>query len=257
MQLEVIEMTKIITSCPACNHKLKIASLKCEKCGMELKNDFELDEFSTLNSEQYQFLISFLKNKGNMKALQNELKISYPYAQKKLADLLKCLKIENEEENLAGEKDMKDWNYNKNSSIPSEIIKSKLKDNNGKAVVSSINGNMYEIKASNDGKSFLCDELPITPPYTYDVFDVIVELLVSKGGKAKKGMGRNAKLGEVNCEVDTVVGTIGKKYFKKNIGDSVYDPVFVLASVLEWAGIATNGRGYIELTNSYRARINM
>ena len=132
-----------------------------------------------------------------------------------------------------------------------------LKENNGKAVVSSINGNLYEIKASNDGKSFLCDELPITPPYTYDVFDIIVNLLVSKGGKAKKGMGRNAKLGEPNCEVDTVVGTIGKKYFKKNIGDSVLDPVFVLASVLEWAGIATNRRGYIELTDSYRARINL
>ena len=70
-------------------------------------------------------------------------------------------------------------------------------------------------------------------------------------------MGRNSKLGEPNCEIDTVVGTIGKKYFKKNIGDSVLDPVFVLASVLEWAGIATNRRGYIELTDSYRARINL
>ena len=52
---------------------------------------------------------------------------------------------------------MKNWNFNKNSSIPSEIIKAMLKENNGKAVVSSINGNLYEIKASNYGKSFLCD----------------------------------------------------------------------------------------------------
>lgn len=257
MVIEVIEMTDIIACCPACKHRLKITTLKCEKCGLELKNDFELDRFSTLDSEQYEFLISFLKNRGNMSALQNELKISYPYAQKKLSELLKSLKIESEEKNLAEENDMKNWNFNKNSSIPSEIIKAMLKENNGKAVVSSINGNLYEIKASNDGKSFLCDELPITPPYTYDVFDIIVNLLVSKGGKAKKGMGRNAKLGEPNCEIDTVVGTIGKKYFKKNIGDSVLDPVFVLASVLEWAGIATNRRGYIELTDSYRARINL
>ena len=37
------------------------------------------------------------------------------------------------------------------------------------------------------------------------------------------------------------------------MGDSVYDPVFVLAAVLEWADIAYNGRGYLELTENYCA----
>lgn len=44
-----------------------------------------------------------------------------------------------------------------------------------------------------------------------------------------------------------------KKYAGKREGDSVFDPVFVMAAVLEWAEIAHNERGYIELTAKYRA----
>ena len=33
---------------------------------------------------------------------------------------------------------------------------------------------------------------------------------------------------------------------------SVFDPVFVLAAVLEWAGIVINGRGELILTEAYR-----
>ena len=57
---------------------------------------------------------------------------------------------------------------------PSEIIKDKLLQNGGRAIVHSLTGKAYEIRSGNDGHSFLCDQLPIKPPYTYDVFDVIV-----------------------------------------------------------------------------------
>lgn len=79
---------------------------------------------------------------------------------------------------------------------PSEIIKEKILRNGGRAIVHSITGKPYEIRHCSDGKSFLCDQLPIKPPYTYDVFDVIVDLLVRQGGRAGKGAGRNAKLGQ-------------------------------------------------------------
>ena len=36
--------------------------------------------------------------------------------------------------------------------------------------------------------------------------------------------------------------------FKAPVGKYVFDPVFVLASVLDWAGIARNERGYLTLT---------
>ena len=83
----------------------------------------------------------------------------------------------------------------------------------------------------------------IKPNYEYRVFDVIVELLLENGGRARKGNGRNYKLGEPECDETTVVGAIAKYYAGKKYGDSVFDPVFVFAAVLEWAGIAHNERG--------------
>lgn len=135
----------------------------------------------------------------------------------------------------------------------SHIIRRKLYENGGKAIVYSLQGKAYEIRAEADDNAFTCDELPIKPPYEYRVFDIIVDLLERQGGKARKGMGRNFRLGEGHCTEDTIVGAIGLYYAGKKPGESVYDPVFVLAAVLDWAGIAHNRRGYLELTASYQA----
>ena len=75
----------------------------------------------------------------------------------------------------------------------------------------------------------------------------------ARKGMGRKGMGRNFRLGEGNCTIDTVVGAIGYYYAGKQPGDSVFDPVFVMAAILDWAGIAHNRRGYLELTANYRA----
>ena len=82
------------------------------------------------------------------------------------------------------------------------------------------------------------------------MFDAIVELLEKQGGRARKGSGRNHKLGEPGCEETTVVGTIAVHRGMK-AGQSVYDPVFVMAAVLEWAGIAQNGRGELILNSAH------
>ena len=127
---------------------------------------------------------------------------------------------------------------NTDSVKASEIIKYKIKKNDGRILVSSVRGNTYEIRAIN-------------PPYKYTVFDIMVETMLEQGGKALKGQGRNHRLGEPHCEVTTLVGAIGKHYAGKNEGEWVFDPIFVLAAVLEWTDIAHNGRGYLELTPSY------
>ena len=55
---------------------------------MELRNNFQLSKFDTLTDEQHTFLLAFLKNRGNLKTVQNELDISYPTAKKRLDELL-------------------------------------------------------------------------------------------------------------------------------------------------------------------------
>ncbi len=248
---------KLLSKCPACNGALKVRVLQCSDCGLELKNDFELSPFDGLNDEQNDFLLCFLRCRGNMSLLQNELNLSYAVAKRRLSELLVILGIAPDEQdnNNEGVIDVSNWITNSQSTKASEIIKTRLKESGGRAIVTSINGKTYEIIAEADGNSFFCSALPVKPNYTYAVFDVIVDLLLSQNGKAKKGFGRNAKLGEPKCEETTVVGAIGKNYAGHKPGDSVYDPVFVLSAVLDWAGIVHNERGYLELTAGYRSQL--
>ena len=249
-------MKKLISKCPCCNETLRVTTLQCPECGMEMKNDFELSAFDRLSNEQYAFLIEFLQQRGNLKNVQSELGVSYPTAKKKLDDLLSALELTQEaDEQEMEEIDMRNLVVNYNSTDASEIIKAKLLSCGGRVIVYSARGLPCEIWADADGKSFVSNKLPIKPNYEYRVFDVIVELLLANGGRARKGNGRNYKLGEPECDETTVVGAIAKNYAGKKNGDSVFDPVFVFAAILEWAGIAHNERGELVLTQNYRSML--
>ena len=221
---------------------------------MELKNDFEMSVFDTLSGEEYAFLMAFLRQRGNLKNVQSELEISYPTAKKKLDELLARLRLAEPEQEEIEMPSITKLTADRNSTRPSEIIKAKLLDNGGRVIVHTARGLPCEIIAAPDGKSFVSKKLPVKPPYEYKVFDAIVDLLIANGGRARKGNGRNYKLGHPECDENTVVGIVAI-YAGKKSGESVYDPVFVLAAVLEWAGIASNERGELVLTQSYRSKL--
>ena len=221
---------------------------------MELKNDFEMSVFDTLSGEEYAFLMAFLRQRGNLKNVQSELEISYPTAKKKLDELLARLRLAEPEQEEIGMPNISNLTAVRNSTKASEIIKAKLLDNGGRVLVHTARGLPCEIIAAPDGKSFVSKKLPVKPPYEYKVFDAIVDLLIANGGRARKGNGRNYKLGHPECDENTVVGIVAI-YAGKKSGESVYDPVFVLAAVLEWAGIASNERGELVLTQSYRSKL--
>ena len=246
-------MAKLIMHCPVCKDDLIIKSLQCPNCSLELKNDFEFSIFDRLDEELNTFLLTFLKHKGNLKLVQESMGISYPLARRKLTELLAVLDLLPEEETAAPmeENDMFHWFQKEENGKASDVIKRKLYQNGGQAEVVSVTGKKYTVKAGADGQHFYCPDLP--PVFTYEVFDVIVELLKRQPDyAARKGNARNYKLGEVGCPEDSVAGAILKNYFGKKMGESGFDPVFVLAAVLEWAGIAANGRGYLRLKASYQ-----
>jgi hypothetical protein len=253
---EVITVSKLISKCPCCNSALNITSLQCPDCGVELRNTFKLSTFGRLDEEQMNFLLSFLRHRGNLKNLQEEIGLSYPTARKRLEELLVTLEITQEENNNAKQEvlDMSSISVNRNSNRASEIIKTKLLDNDGHVTVYTAKGLPCEVWMNTDGTSFTSDKLPIKPPYEYRIFDVIVDLLISQGGCAKKGNGRSYRLGEKNCDKTTVVGAIAIDR-GNSIGDSVFDPIFVFAAILEWAGIAHNERGELILTRQYRSML--
>lgn len=244
-------MKKLISKCPCCNDTLRITTLQCPECGMEMKNDFELSAFDRLSNEQYAFLVAFLQQRGNLKNVQNELGVSYPTAKKKLDDLLMALELAPDEESMQEEVDVSNLVVNHNSTDASEIIKSKLMACGGRTMVRLQRGDLCEISISPDGK-FICPKLI---PYDFEVFNAIVNLLLnSPGYRVKKGNARAAKLGEPGCEENTAAGAV-LLYMGKKPGESGLDPVFVLAAVLEWAGIARNERGELALTQSYRSML--
>ena len=246
-------MSKLLSKCPCCCSTLNITSLQCPDCGVELRNTFELSAFDRLEKEQMDFLLSFLKHRGNLKSLQEEIGISYPTAKRRLEELLIKLDISQEtpDNTEPKELDMCNISVNRNSTLASERIKAKLMDNGGRVTVYTARGLPCEVWMNADGKTFTSDKLPIKPPYAYRIFDVVVDLLISQGGRAKKGNGRNYRLGESSCDHTTVVGAVALERGNQ-IGDSVFDPVFVLAAILEWAGIAHNERGELVLTQAYR-----
>lgn len=128
----------------------------------------------------------------------------------------------------------------------SEVIRKKLIEAGGTAKIHTLQGKAFNITITHDGKAFETKKLPQVN-YGFDVFDVIVDLLREKNGKAFKGNGRNHKLGHPGCELDTVVGIVAYQYAGKKEGESVLDPVFALAAILAWAEICYNERGFLTL----------
>lgn len=237
-------MTKMISQCPVCNNKLKVSTLQCSECGLEIKKDFELSAFDTLPPDMYQFLIEFLKSQGNLKDVQLKLSLSYPAAKKKMMQLLIALDLYSEDTMHETEEcNMNVDNVITKTHYASKCVREKLIQNGGNAVVHTIKGKEYKIWII-DNEKFGCDVLP---PYFFSIFDVVVDLLISQGGKAKKGTGR-ARLGDAKCELNTVAGAILKNYYKKSEGESAFAPDFAIIAILEWAEIIKSEWGYVELT---------
>ena len=135
---------------------------------------------------------------------------------------------------------------NRNSQKASDIVKNKLYDNNGMVVIELPKGGICRVSISSNGDSFESDKLG-NQIIDFSVFDIIVDFLKSSGGKAPKGMGRNDRVGYGKCGKGTVMYQIATQYYGKKLGESTFDPLFVLAAMLEWAGIAENGWGYLRL----------
>lgn len=134
--------------------------------------------------------------------------------------------------------------FKKQNSI-SALIKQKILQAGGKVEIPLFGGEPCLIQ--DIGKNcFISDKLP-NHEIDYCVFDIIHHFLKQNGGKAKKGDGRKYKVGQEKCSRHTVIGIIAYDYYEKNDGESTFDPVFVLAALLEWAKIAKNCRGYIQL----------
>ncbi len=74
--------------CPICSEQMYIERLHCENCDSALEGRFNLGPFQRLSPDQLQFLEVFIRCRGQNKAVQETLNISYPTVVKKLDELI-------------------------------------------------------------------------------------------------------------------------------------------------------------------------
>lgn len=244
-------MQNLIKRCPSCGGNLVITALTCADCQLELRGQFaeaEASPFSILTQEQIDFLLLFLDCRGNLKQVQEKATLSYPAAKKKLDEVRESLgfTVETQESKIEEVIDVNTWKIDRYSKKASDIVKLKLRENGGRTIVTSFQGNEYEVIANPNGTEFRCSAVPMMLEYT--VFDIVVDFLKQNGGRAEKGTGR-AALGSEKCGLDTVAGVILNQYLGVELGGTGLDPSFAIIAIMEWAGLVHNLRGEVELVN--------
>ena len=86
--------------CPVCQENMKITHLTCSSCETQIIGHFHVSKFNYLNPETQYFIELFLKNRGNIKAVEKEMNVSYPTVKKWLDDAILKLgyRVEDDEE---------------------------------------------------------------------------------------------------------------------------------------------------------------
>lgn len=253
--------------CPVCGEDLYVGEIICDNCHAHypveeailpvagLAKAHDTTPYSKLTVDELNFLREFLELYGNFAKLAEKhvgeygKKSAYLGVRKRYAGIINKLGFGANTRAQVDLSDYSDADYSGNK--PSEIVMKKLVEAGGRVEIPLFGNKTCIIEASkcdSDGdKCFICDKLNnYKYPYKFTAFDIIVDILKKNGGKMAKGNGR-AKVGEDGCTDDTIIGCFAKEYFRKKDGKYAYDPIFVLAAVLDWADIARNQHGYVEL----------
>ena len=132
----------------------------------------------------------------------------------------------------------------------SDVLRTLYNYNGGEITVTLLKGTKHKVNLSNDGEYlYSITGLGKSNHLKLEWFDKIVKYIVDKGGRVKKGGSRNknAKVGYENCAYGTLAYYVATECYGKKEGDSSFDPVFMVATILDNAGICKNERGYISI----------
>lgn len=84
-------MRKILESCPTCSGPLVITTVRCERCGTEVRSQYEPCPFCRLTPEQMNFVLLFMQNRGNLSEMEKALGVSYPTIRGKLEEIIRIV----------------------------------------------------------------------------------------------------------------------------------------------------------------------
>ncbi len=75
---------KVISVCPICGDHLCISRLSCPECETQIDSSLPIPAFFRLPEDLQEFVLVFLRCRGNIREVEKELGISYPTVCKKL-----------------------------------------------------------------------------------------------------------------------------------------------------------------------------
>lgn len=87
-------MARYVGACPSCDTAMEIRRLECPNCGVGVDGRFDGGPLARLSREQLAFVEAFLRNRGKIKDVEEELGISYPTVVSKLNDVLVTMGFE-------------------------------------------------------------------------------------------------------------------------------------------------------------------
>ncbi|GIW08298.1 MAG: hypothetical protein KatS3mg060_3103 [Dehalococcoidia bacterium] len=82
---------RVLGACPVCGRELRVRRLHCVGCSTAIEGDFALGRLQNLNPDQIRFVEVFLKNRGKIKDVEQELHISYPTVVARLNEVIQAL----------------------------------------------------------------------------------------------------------------------------------------------------------------------
>jgi len=77
-----------------CGDEMRVVRLRCNSCETSLEGSFQLGQFLKLGPEQMHFVDVFLKCRGKIKDVEEELGISYPTVVARLNEVITALGYE-------------------------------------------------------------------------------------------------------------------------------------------------------------------
>jgi len=89
---------QVLTRCPVCGDDLHIVRLECQACGSALQGNFTLGRLARLTREQLQFVEIFIRCRGKIKDVEEDLGISYPTVVARLNEVVAAMGFEIKQE---------------------------------------------------------------------------------------------------------------------------------------------------------------
>lgn len=97
-------MARLIGACPSCDDPMEVRRLECPSCGVAVEGQFDMGPLARLSPEQMSFVEAFLRARGKIKDVEEDLGISYPTVVSRLTDVLVTLGFEQGDDPRLGER---------------------------------------------------------------------------------------------------------------------------------------------------------